>query len=310
MDRRSFIKNSGLTGFLLTTGTFPLLADMEDPNITRLTILHTNDVHSRIEPFPMDGSKNEGLGGAAKRATLIKRIRKEQKNVLLLDAGDMFQGTPYFNFFGGEVEMKLMSQMGYDAATIGNHDFDGGMDGLERQLKHANFPLLISNYNFDNTILSGKTQKYKIFNKDGIKIGVFGLGIELNGLVPPTLYKETQYLDPLTEAQKYASILRNDEKCDYIICLSHLGFKYGPTEDKISDIFLATNTQDIDLILGGHTHTFLKAPERLANKVGKPVLVNQVGWAGIVLGRLDVYFEKNKKDTCVTCKNLLVSSNS
>ncbi len=310
MDRRSFIKNSGLTGFLLTTGTFPLLADMEDPNITRLTILHTNDVHSRIEPFPMDGSKNEGLGGAAKRATLIKRIRKEQKNVLLLDAGDMFQGTPYFNFFGGEVEMKLMSQMGYDAATIGNHDFDGGMDGLERQLKHANFPILISNYNFDNTILNGKTQEYKIFNKDGIKIGVFGLGIELNGLVPPTLYKETQYLDPLTEAQKYASILKNDEKCDYIICLSHLGFKYGPTEEKISDIFLATNTQDIDLILGGHTHTFLKAPERLSNKLGKPVLINQVGWAGIVLGRLDIYFEKNKKDTCVTCKNLLVSSNS
>lgn len=310
MDRRSFIKNTGLTGFVLSSGAYPLLADIDDANITRLTILHTNDVHSRIDPFPMDGSKNEGLGGAAKRATLIKRIRQEQKNVLLLDAGDYFQGTPYFNFFGGEVEIKLMSEMGYDAATIGNHDFDGGIDGLERQLTHANFPLLISNYNFDNTILKGKTQKYKIFVKDGIKIGVFGVGIELHGLVPPKLTLETQYLDPMIEAQKYASILKNDEKCDFVICLSHLGYKYGPNEDKISDIILAQNTQDIDLILGGHTHTFLKEPDRLSNKIGKPVLVNQVGWAGIVLGRLDVYFEKNKKDTCVTCKNLLVSPNS
>lgn len=310
MDRRSFLKNSGLTGIILTSGAYPLLADVLDPNITRLTIIHTNDVHSRIDPFPMDGSKNEGLGGVAKRATLIKRIRQEQKNVLLLDAGDYFQGTPYFNFFGGEVEIKLMSEMGYDAATIGNHDFDGGIDGLEKQLTHANFPLVISNYNFDNTVLHGKTQKYKIFVKDSIKIGVFGLGIELNGLVPSKLTQGTQYLDPLVEAQRYATFLKQDEKCDFVICLSHLGYKYGPNENKISDIFLAQHTDNIDLILGGHTHTFLKEPERMANKSGKPVLINQVGWAGIVLGRLDVYFEKNKKGTCITCKNLLVSANS
>lgn len=310
MDRRTFLRNTTYSGLILTTGAYPLLASADAPEITRLTILHTNDVHSRVEPFPMDGGKNEGLGGVAKRATLIKRIRAEQKNVLLLDAGDIFQGTPYFNFFGGEVEMKLMSEMGYDAATIGNHDFDGGIDGLERQLINANFPLLITNYNFDNTVLKDKTKKYKIFNKGGLKIGVFGIGIELNGLVPPSLYKDTVWSDPLVEAEKWGTYLRQEEKCDFVICLSHLGYKYGPDENKVSDRIIAENTTDIDLIIGGHTHTFLKEPERLKNKVGKPVLINQVGWAGIILGRLDVFFERNKKGTCITCKNLLVGVNS
>lgn len=308
MDRRTFIRNTTYSGLLLTTGAFPLLASAKDPEISRLTILHTNDVHSRIEPFPMDGSKNEGLGGVAKRATLIKRIREEQKNVLLLDAGDMFQGTPYFNFFGGEIEIKLMSELGYDAGTIGNHDFDGGIDGLERQLIHANFPLLVSNYNFENTIMKGKTKEYKIFMKDGLKIGVFGVGIQLEGLVPQSLYKDTVYLDPIAAAERVGKLLKTDEKCDYVICLSHLGYKYGPEENKVSDMLLAENTSYIDLIIGGHTHTFLKEPTRVKNKIGNAVLVNQVGWAGIVLGRLDIYFEKNKKGTCVTCKNLLVNS--
>jgi len=306
MDRRSFIRNSTYSGLLLTTGAYPIMAASNEPEITRLTILHTNDVHSRVEPFPMDGSRNEGLGGVAKRATLIKKVRDEQKNVLLLDAGDIFQGTPYFNFFGGEIEMKLMSELGYDAATIGNHDFDGGIDGLERQLKNASFPLVVSNYNFNNTVLQGKTKAYKIFTKDGLKIGVFGLGIELKGLVPDKLYKETVYEDPLNAADKWAAYLKQDQKCDFVICLSHLGYKYD--ENKVSDRVLAQSTANIDLIIGGHTHTFMREPERLLNKAGKPVLINQVGWAGIVLGRLDVYFEKNKKGTCITCKNLIVGS--
>lgn len=310
MNRRSFIKNTTYSGLILTSGAYPLIAAADAPEITQLTILHTNDVHSRIDPFPMDGGKNEGLGGAAKRATLIKRIRAEQKNVLLLDAGDIFQGTPYFNFFGGEIEMKLMSEMGYDAATIGNHDFDGGIDGLDRQLVHANFPLLITNYNFDNTLLKGKTKEYSIFHKGGLKIGVFGIGIELNGLVPKSLYKDTIYTDPIVAAEKWASYLKHEEKCDYVICLSHLGYKYGPNENKVSDRYLAENSANIDLIIGGHTHTFLKEPDKLKNRVGNPVLINQVGWAGIVLGRLDIYFERNKKGTCVTCKNILVGTNS
>ncbi len=282
------------------------MADSKDPDITKLTILHTNDVHSRLDPFPMDGSKNQGLGGVAKRATLIKRIRKEQKNVLLLDAGDIFQGTPYYNFFGGEIEMKVMSELGYDAATLGNHDFDGGLDGLERQLVHTKFPLISSNYDFSNTVMNKKTIPYTIFKKDGIKIGVFGLGISLDGLVLRSNYADTQYLDPLIEGQKWATFLRNEEKCDYVICLSHLGYKYKDDSNKISDVILAQNTNDIDLIIGGHTHTFLNEPDRLQNKDGRPVLVTQVGWAGIVLGRLDVYFERNKKGSCVTCKNLFV----
>ncbi len=306
MDRRSFLKNTAYTSIVLTTGSFPMMASPIAPEITKLTILHTNDVHSRIEPFPMDGGKNEGLGGVAKRATLIKKIRSEEKNVLLLDAGDIFQGTPYFNFFGGELEMKLMSEMGYDGATIGNHDFDLGVDGLEKQLKYANFPLLISNYDFSDTVLAGKTKPYKIFNKGGIKIGVFGVGIELDGLVPASLYKGTLYNDPLKAAELTSKILKEEEHCDFVICLSHLGYKYK--ENKVSDQDLAANSSYIDLIIGGHTHTFLNLPDRVPNKLSKPVIITQVGWAGIMLGRLDVFFERNKKDTCITCKNLLVGS--
>ena len=308
MNRRKFLKNTSYAGILLTSGAFPLMADSRDPDITRLTILHTNDVHSRMDPFPMDGSRNQGLGGVAKRATLIKKVRKEQKNVLLLDAGDYFQGTPYFNFFGGEVEIKMMSELGYDAATLGNHDFDGGIEGLERQLVHANFPIIISNYDFNDTVMNGKTKPYNIFKKDGIKIGVFGLGIELNGLVLKSAYKNTQYIDPVVVGQKWATFLKHEEKCDYVICLSHLGYKYNNEGSKISDYHLAQQTTDIDLIIVGHTHTFLNQPDRLQNKDGRPVIVNQVGWAGIVLGRIDVFFERNKKDHCVTCKNLLVGN--
>lgn len=303
-SRRKFIKDVALSSLILSTGAFPLHAREDDVNVQKLTILHTNDVHSRIDPFPMDGSKNQGLGGVAKRASLIKKIREQEKHVLLLDAGDMFQGTPYFNFFGGELEVKLMSQLGYDAGTIGNHDFDAGVDGLAKQMIHANFPLLSSNYDFSDTEMNGKTSNYKIFKKGSIKIGVFGIGIELKGLVPPALYKGTIYQDPISVAQKWSTWLRHDQKCDYVICLSHLGYKYNET--KISDHSLAEATSDIDLIIGGHTHTFLNQPDRKQNKIGKPVLINQVGWAGIVLGRIDVLFERNAKDTCVTCQNLLV----
>lgn len=274
------------------------------PEFITLTILHTNDVHSRIEPFPMDGSRNEGLGGAAKRAGLIRKIREQQQHVLLLDAGDVFQGTPYFNFFGGELEFKLMSAMGYDACTIGNHDFDAGIEGLERQLVHANFPLLVANYDFSDTVLNGKTKEYTIFKKGPLKIGVFGIGIELKGLVPESLYKETRYIDPVQTANKIAGILKYDHKCDYIICLSHLGYKYN--EQKVSDVVLATESSDIDLIIGGHTHTFMRTPDIYRNKQNKEVVVNQVGWAGIMLGRLDVVFERNKKGHCVHCGNTLI----
>lgn len=304
MNRRHFIQTFGSGALLVGAGAFPLQAFAADPEMLKLTILHTNDVHSRIDPFPMDGSKLQGLGGAARRAALIKKIRQEQEQVLLLDSGDIFQGTPYFNLYHGELEMKVMSEMGYDASTIGNHDFDAGIEGLDKQLPNANFPLLNCNYNFSDTVLNGKIKPYKIFKKVPLKIGVLAVGIELEGLVPKAMYKETQYLDPIANANKNAAILKHDEKCDFVICLSHLGYKYQ--EDKVSDITLAKNSRDIDLILGGHTHTFLDQPVTETNAAGKPVLINQVGWAGVVLGRLDVYFERSRKGKCVSCKNELI----
>lgn len=303
MKRRQFIRAFGAGSIALGASTFPLQA-LGNPDVTKLTILHTNDVHSRIDPFPMDGSRNQGLGGAARRARLIEQIRAEEEHVLLLDAGDIFQGTPYFNYFGGELEFKLMSSMGYDAATIGNHDFDAGIDGLEKQLPHANFPLLISNYDFSDSIMKNKTLPYKILKKGNLKIGVFGLGIELAGLVPKELYKNTIYMDPLAAAKKYAGILKQDNNCDYVICLSHLGHKYRG--NKVSDLDVAAASTDLDLIIGGHTHTFLKKPAVIANKKEEAVLVNQAGWAGILLGRIDVYFERNTKKNCMTCKNLKI----
>jgi 5'-nucleotidase len=304
MNRRKFIKDSTLASVGVTAGLMPYQSLATGPEFITLTVLHTNDQHSRIEPFPMDGSRNEGLGGAAKRAGLIKKVRDTQKHVLLLDSGDVFQGTPYFNFFGGELEYKLMSAMGYDAGTIGNHDFDAGIEGLEKQLVHTNFPLLISNYDFSDSCMAGKTKPYQIFKKGPLKIGVFGLGIELEGLVPQSLYKQTRYLDPVKKANEISQLLKGDYKCDYVICLSHLGYKYN--DSKISDVALASLTDDIDLILGGHTHTFLRSPETHVNTAGKPVIINQVGWAGIMLGRLDIIFERNRKGKCVSCSNTLI----
>ena len=310
MNRRNFLQTFG-TGIMVTSvGAFPLRALAAEPEFIKLTILHTNDVHSRIEPFPMDGGRYQGLGGAARRAALIEQVRATEENVLLFDSGDIFQGTPYFNFYGGELEFKLMSEMRYDAATIGNHDFDAGIDGLYEQLPHANFPFISSNYDFSDTIMNGKTLPYKIFNIDKLKIGVLGVGIELEGLVPAALYQETRYLDPIEQANHTAAQLKGDEKCDYVICLSHLGYKYGNEPERPSDVILAARSKNIDLILGGHTDTFLDQPDVIANQDGKPVLINQVGWAGILLGRLDIIFERNRKNRCETCANIFVTMNA
>jgi 5'-nucleotidase len=237
------------------------------------------------------------MGGMARRAALINKIRNQEENVILLDAGDIFQGTPYFNLYGGKPELQLMSKMGYEAATIGNHDFDNGIEGLAERLPDMNFPFLNCNYNFQDTPLENKVKPYKIFKKDGIKIGVFGIGIKLEGLVDPKLYGNTRYEDPLEHANTISKFLKKDHKCHLIICLSHLGYKYADT--KISDEILAQESSDIDLIIGGHTHTFLDNPVKYMNKERKEVLVAQVGWAGIKLGRIDYFFDAkgNKKDS-------------
>lgn len=286
INRRKFLKETAFAGGVLAAASF-LPSRAEAAGIQRLTILHTNDVHSRLDPFPMDGSRNQGLGGVAARAALINEIRNENGQVLLLDAGDIFQGTPYFNVYKGEPEMKAMSMMGYDAATMGNHDFDGGLENFATQLQHANFPILICNYDFSATAMESKFQHYKIFQKGGLKIGVLGVGIELKGLVPENLYGKTVYLNPVEAANQTADLLRK-KGCDMIICLSHLGDKYD--DDKPSDEILAKETFDIDLIIGGHTHRFFEEPRKYRNRKGGDTVVNQVGWAGIQLGRLDYSF--------------------
>ena len=257
---------------------------------SKLVILHTNDTHSQIEPFPTNHSKFPGMGGVAKRYNLIQKIRNEEEHVLLLDCGDIFQGTPYFNTFHGELEMKLMSMMDYDAATMGNHDFDIGLEGFLNAKKFANFPFLCANYDFSETILKEQTLPYKIFRKGGIKIGVFGIGVELKGLVPEEKFGKTKYIDPIETANLISAELKS-RGCSLIICLSHLGYDY-PSSTKVSDRVLASMSEHIHIILGGHSHTFLNEPTIEKNRIGKPVVINQVGWAGVNLGRIDIDIER------------------
>ncbi len=291
MKRREFIQKTALTSVMAGVATLPLMS-FSTKKTKHITILHTNDTHSHIDPFESTHPKNPNMGGVARRAALVEQIRRENPNTLLLDAGDIFQGTPYFNYYGGELELKLMSMMKYDASTLGNHEFDNGLEGFLAPLPHANFDFINSNYDFSNTILDGYIKKYKIFEVDGIKIGIFGLGVELAGLVSKANYKETKYLDPIEITQDMTRFLKSEKKCDLIICLSHLGYRYNM--DKISDMVLASKTKDIDLIIGGHTHTFLDKPTITRNIEGKSVIINQVGCFGINLGRIDFYFESDK----------------
>ena len=294
MKRRDFIEKTAASSALLSLGLS--LSSFENKETKHLTILHTNDVHSYIDPFPANHPRNPNMGGVVRRAALIETIRKENPNVLLLEAGDIFQGTPYFNYYGGELEFKLMSMMQYDLSTIGNHDFDNGVEGLYAQMPHATFEFVSANYDFKNTVMDGLVKPYKIFNKNGIKVGVFGLGIELDGLVDKAMYKETVYNNPVEAAQDMVRILKKENKCDLVICLSHLGYNYKDEPNKLCDLKLAAITQDIDLIIGGHTHTFLDKPAIVKNLVDKEVLVNQVGCYGINLGRIDFYLNNDKQN--------------
>lgn len=306
LTRKAFIHSNVMVAGSFLAGRSLLTELIADEKEYRLTVLHTNDVHSRIDPFPMDGGSNQGLGGVAARAGIIEKIRREEENLLLLDAGDIFQGTPYFNFYKGEPEIKAMSSMKYDATTIGNHDFDAGLENLATQLtKHASFPMLVSNYDFAGTPMEYTYQPYKIFKKGRVKVGVFGVGIEMAGLVSDNLSAGTKYLDPVVKGNEMASSLKKEKDCDLVICLSHLGNIYS--DNKVSDKRLAMETENIDLIIGGHTHTFLPAPIVYKNKKGDDVLVNQVGWAGINLGRLDFNFSKYSTKKLLQASSITVT---
>lgn len=297
MQRREFLKRGTLAGIGLGLSSSLWASESEFTHAKKLTILHTNDMHSRIEPFPNDGSRNANQGGMTKLASLINKVRKEEENILLLDSGDFFQGTPYFNLYGGELELKLMSQMGYDASTLGNHEFDNGLEGIANQIEHAKFDILCANYDFSETILKDAFSPYKIFTKQGLKIGVFGLGIQLKGLVSEKNYGNTKFLDPVGVSNEMIQELKA-KKCDLTICLSHLGYQ--------SDLKLSDEVTGIDLILGGHTHTFLDEPIVKLDAHNHKTIINQVGTGALRLGKLDFEFSKNLQTSFASARNLQV----
>lgn len=247
---------------------------------TPLVILHTNDTHSQIDAFKdKDGSM---VGGIYCRAAIIDQVRQENKNVLLLDAGDYFQGTPYFNFFKGATEIKFMNLLGYQAAALGNHEFDNGSKMLAKQLSKAKFPIVCANYLFFNKKLNKIVKKYVVIEIDGKRIGIFGLLTDIKALTLPENYKELKYLNAIDVADCMVKELRETEKCDYVICLSHLGLN-GGTEDNPDDTMLATQVKGINIIVGGHTHSILDKP-----KIVNGTLILQTGKKGLRIGQLTV----------------------
>lgn len=283
-DRRTFFKQLGALALCAVSGPSAVAQQLRGVSKRRLTILHTNDVHSHIDPLPDNDSRNPGMGGYARRQTYIEQVIAEGNDVMVFECGDMFQGTPYFNFYKGKLEIELMNRMHVDAVTIGNHEFDNGLDVLCDRMEEANFPFINSNYEFVDERANSIVKPYRIFERAGIKVGVFGLGVAIEGLITAKNAKGTIYTDPIAASQRMADTLRA-EGCQLVIGLSHLGFDMGRYVD---DQKVAAATRGVDMILGGHSHTFLPAPVYVKNLDGKDVLVNQVGYAGINVGRIDI----------------------
>lgn len=254
-----------------------------------LVILHTNDTHSNIET--LTSGRNAGFGGVQRRANYIASVRNESKNVLLLDAGDYNQGTPYFTLFEGEVEIELKNAMGYDAVCLGNHEFDNGVDHLANRLKRAKYPTLCANYDFSGTPLEKVVKPYVIFKKGGKRIGIIGVTLDLKGYVAEKSREGVVYKNPVPIVNDLADMLKNRRGCDLVIVLSHLGYD-GGTPQKPADKELAALTSNVDIIIGGHSHTFMEEPEIVENKDGKGVIINQMGAAGVYVGRLDISLKK------------------
>ncbi len=251
----------------------------------KLLILHTNDTHSQVEPTDKSALATSDMGGYARRMGVINQIRKEEKNVLLFDAGDFSQGTPYFNFFNGRIEVDAMNRMKYDAGTLGNHEFDNGIDTLHTILSKTTFPVLSSNYDVENTPLRDIVKPYLVIQKYGLRIGVMALNIQPKSLIIESNYRGLLYNDPIATAAKTATFLKKELKCDLIVCLSHLG---GDAKSHdVNDFQVARETRFIDVIIGGHTHTMLQNAKEM-NLDGKPVVIAQVGKGGYYLGKIEL----------------------
>ncbi len=249
-----------------------------------LLILQTSDTHSRLEPIdPHSSDEYAGMGGAVRRASLIRQERVSNPGLLLLDCGDISQGTPYYNIFKGEAEIRMMNLMKYDAMALGNHEFDFGMENMARLFRMAEFPVLCANYGVEGTVLEGLVKPYAVLHRDGLRIGVFGLGPQLEGLVQADKCEGVVYRDPIATAQQTTDLLRSKEGCDVVICLSHLGFQL---KDLPCDEELVCRTSGIDVILGGHSHTFMQEPAYYLNRVGETIPVFHSGKNGIYVGKL------------------------
>ncbi len=257
---------------------------------TIITILHTNDTHSQIDPLPANDA-NAGKGGVARRATVVKRVRKENPNTLLVDAGDVLQGTPYFNFYKGEVEYKAMSAIGYDVGTLGNHEFDNGVEALAKALTFANFDIVSANYDVKGTVLEQRVKRYVVKTLAGIRVGLFGLGVSPVALITPDNFKGVTYIDPVVAARDVVKKLREEERCALVVCMSHLGYN---ADAKSGDSFVASQVDGIDFIASGHTHTFMKEPVTQTQPCGAKTTIFQVGKSGIYVGRVDFTFRDGK----------------
>ena len=313
INRRNFLKSSLITGAaaalpssfispkIWSAFAEPLL-DVS-ANETLITILHTNDTHSQIDPVSESDKTWAGKGGVARRATLVKRIRKENPNTLLIDAGDVFQGTPYFNFYKGEVEYKSMSLIGYDVGTLGNHDFDNGVSALAAAMKFANFDFVSTNYDVRGTPLEARVKPYAIRTLGGVKIGLFGLGISPDNLITPQNFQGVKYMDPVQMTRGVTRLLREQEKCQLVIGMSHLGYYANPKNNEIGDSQVAAQVSGIDFIASGHTHTFMERPVLQKNPEGKETIIFQVGKSGIYVGRVD--FKMNKGKVVASAARLL-----
>ena len=270
----------------------PLLEPLKGE--TLITILHTNDTHSQIDPILENDKTYAGKGGVARRATLVKRVRKENPNTLMIDAGDVLQGTPYFNFYKGEVEYKAMSLIGYDAGTIGNHEFDNGVESLARALQFANFDIISTNYDVRGSVLESRVKTHVVKEVGGLRVGLFGLGIRPEGLITPDNFKPLQYLDPVRMARYVTKLLREQERCTLVLGMSHLGYYSDPTNGEVGDSQVAAQVDGIDFIASGHTHTFMDQPVLQKNPAGKDTIIFQVGRSGIFVGRVDFTLRDGK----------------